>query len=168
MLLRELSVPSLVGLHCMRCFDDGSAPQLEGPPRATEPPRLEASAESLALLPRITPAAAGRPAAVATAVLAAAGSAWRAAVSSAGAVGASVCFEVTLRAGGEAGVGFATAECARRALAVPSPRAGSVVLFGDGTVWLGTEVARSSQRFGAGDVLTVGCAGEAGEPSLGR
>ena len=162
MLLREMTVPSLLGLHCTACFDTFDNALLAtgtgAPAEPLAPPRFEpADKDTLEARPRIEAGA------IVTAFepSAAAERDWATAVASAGATRGRVCFEIRVgppASGSTAStaVGLCTAAAAKAAAGQPaSPREGAVVLFGDGTVWLGTAVAAGAQAFGPGDTLTV-------------
>ena len=88
----------------------------------------------------------------------------QAAIASEGTARGKVRYDVTVVTDG-VGVGFVTASACARAesyLLNPSPRQGSVVLFGDGMTWLGSERVQGSQRFGPGDIVTVATNAEEG------
>eukprot|EP01052_Picozoa_sp_SAG31_P010182 SAG31_NODE_549_length_14219_cov_5.808188_2_plen_1616_part_00 len=161
MLLRELTVPSLLGVRCTSCFDQFDAqvdPRTKGHKEVVEfvPPRFVSAQESsLDVKPRIEGGSI-----ITTLALKAAATAgeWTTATSSAGATRGRVCFEVRIGSmtSHACGVGFCTAAGAAASIGkASSPRAGGLVFFGDGTIWFGAVVAIGPQIFGAGDTVTV-------------
>ena len=89
----------------------------------------------------------------------------QAAIASEGTARGKVRYDVTVLTDG-VGVGFVAASACAGAescyLLNPSPRQGSVILFGDGVTWLGSERVQGSQRFGPGDIITVATNAEEG------
>lgn len=159
MSVSDLSVPCFMGVSCSICFPD-QAPSV---PSELKPKLLPVhiippiSANSLKVTTQIKQ---GSGAASIVTHLSSRDkhkSFDQAAIASEGTSRGKIRYDVTVLAEG-VGVGFAAAStCAESDsyLLNPSPRQGSVVMFGDGMAWLGSERAQGSQRFGPGDIVTV-------------
>ena len=168
----DLSCPAFLGLHCPQCFPEGVPARalaeggLEKRPKLL-PVRMQSAVDhthSNALLEIGTSILeSGSSAHIVTKLRSKDPAKAQAAVGSEGVLRGIVRFDVTVL-DASVGVGFATeeAQSCDAYTALPSRRPGSVVLFGDGCAWLGSEAAEGTQRFGAGDVLSVACDAEEG------